>query len=42
MKEDSKLRALDTNEMVSFYGGGYWITERVDGVLKTFWVEDGN
>lgn len=37
MEKKLLLRILGTNEMMSLYGG-YWITERVDGVLTTFWV----
>lgn len=38
MEKENLFKVLVNNEMVTIYGGGYWVTERVDGILKTYWV----
>lgn len=39
MEKEELLRVLETNEITDICGGGYWITERINGVITTFWVE---
>ncbi|WP_418986742.1 hypothetical protein, partial [Bacteroides heparinolyticus] len=38
MEKENLFKVLVNNEMATIYGGGYWVTERVDGILKTYWV----
>ncbi len=40
MKKDYLLVNLSTEELRSYLGGGYWVTEMVDGIWVLFWEED--
>lgn len=37
MKQKNLFRELKPNEVTSIYGGGSWVTEKVNGILMVYW-----
>lgn len=39
MEKNNLLKALNENEMMNIYGGGYWVLEKVGDTIKAIWIK---